>query len=512
MRTIWQSLAWKEWHEHKWKLAALVAVLCGVAALTLKGASRDQFVLDVVRGLLIACIAPLALFIGLTAAAGERSRGTLPFLQALPVPMWRVGLGKFLAGLATLVAAVVVTLVLFYLGCLGLEPFGKDYLAEFSPNTSAVAWFLKTALLVVAIAAGLYIWAAAAGVNRRDEVSAGAVVAAVLVGMWCLLFLVAYYIDLVSSKDPGRVAQALGFGVVPLGFLPAIDLAGKDIVAMWLNIAVAAVVHLGLAGWYVRRFGRIANREVTSPRPAAREAGRLDWLAPPRRSPVVAIAWAQFRASLPLVLGGLVCIVGIIVVAVGLHRGQFASWQRFAELVLGVSGVCGGFLALVFGVATFFYDVEPRANEFWRSRPIGASQWFWVKFATSLAMFAATVYLLPAVVALASHSSLGLPTSRDAVLIVPIHLAVFAATMAMMCLVRQAIYAVILGIATVYLWVLACLWLMLLVARLVGWQDWIGARLEDMGTNTVVVALLVSVVLSALVGWLAVRRNWGWRR
>ena len=35
MRTIWHSLAWKEWHEHKWKLAALTAVLCGVNALLL---------------------------------------------------------------------------------------------------------------------------------------------------------------------------------------------------------------------------------------------------------------------------------------------------------------------------------------------------------------------------------------------------------------------------------------------------------------------------------------------
>ena len=31
MNTIWYSLAWKEWHEHKWKLAAIVATLWGVA-------------------------------------------------------------------------------------------------------------------------------------------------------------------------------------------------------------------------------------------------------------------------------------------------------------------------------------------------------------------------------------------------------------------------------------------------------------------------------------------------
>ena len=47
------------------------------------------------------CIVPLAIFVGLGTAAGERSRGTLAFLQALPVPMWRVALHKLIAGLLT---------------------------------------------------------------------------------------------------------------------------------------------------------------------------------------------------------------------------------------------------------------------------------------------------------------------------------------------------------------------------------------------------------------------------
>ena len=27
MRTIWRSLLWREWHEYKWKLAALAAIM-----------------------------------------------------------------------------------------------------------------------------------------------------------------------------------------------------------------------------------------------------------------------------------------------------------------------------------------------------------------------------------------------------------------------------------------------------------------------------------------------------
>ena len=36
MRTIWQSLAWKEWHEHKWKLVSITAILWATAAMSLR--------------------------------------------------------------------------------------------------------------------------------------------------------------------------------------------------------------------------------------------------------------------------------------------------------------------------------------------------------------------------------------------------------------------------------------------------------------------------------------------
>src|SRR3972149_4322861 len=88
MRTIWQALAWKEWHEHKWKLAALTAVLWGVAAWILAVAgSHDKIALMTVFAIL--GIIPLSVFVGLGAAANERSRNTLPFLQSLPAGTWR---------------------------------------------------------------------------------------------------------------------------------------------------------------------------------------------------------------------------------------------------------------------------------------------------------------------------------------------------------------------------------------------------------------------------------------
>ena len=75
MRSILHSLAWKEWHEHKWKLASLVAILSGITSYTMlnvvRGASEGALV--AVRVVLVMCIVPLAIFVGLGTAAGERS-------------------------------------------------------------------------------------------------------------------------------------------------------------------------------------------------------------------------------------------------------------------------------------------------------------------------------------------------------------------------------------------------------------------------------------------------------
>src|SRR5258705_482510 len=55
---------------------------------------------------------PMAMFVGLGIAAGERSRGTLPFLQALPIPMWRIALIKLVFSLLTVILPVLITALL----------------------------------------------------------------------------------------------------------------------------------------------------------------------------------------------------------------------------------------------------------------------------------------------------------------------------------------------------------------------------------------------------------------
>src|SRR5262245_57443096 len=99
MRTIWLSLAWKEWNEHKWKLVSMVAILWGVIGIAMLAEDTDR--IGLACGMVGMCTIPLALFVGLGVAANERARNTLPFLQALPVPLWHAALAKFTVGLLT---------------------------------------------------------------------------------------------------------------------------------------------------------------------------------------------------------------------------------------------------------------------------------------------------------------------------------------------------------------------------------------------------------------------------
>src|SRR6478752_2551535 len=105
MQSIWQSLDWKEWHKNKWKIVSILAIILNLMTFVdvirhwERHALVESFYVIMIFGLI-----PLAIFVGLGIAAGEQSRGTLCFLQALPVPMWRVALHKLGFALLSLIA------------------------------------------------------------------------------------------------------------------------------------------------------------------------------------------------------------------------------------------------------------------------------------------------------------------------------------------------------------------------------------------------------------------------
>ena len=210
-------------------------------------------------------------------------------------------------------------------------------------------------------AVSFYVWTIAAGVNRKDEVSAGAVALTVITGWWVLLSLLWN----VSIRSWGPFAQWREVSEKWLAIIGDFDRTGRPAHEprnvrrkqhfLLAGMCISSVTLLALATWYVCRFGRIANLEVRSPSGRPRRRPRL--ARPPRRSPLTAIAWKQVRESGAARARWL-----------GDHRGngdRAVGWaprhrepsdpsrSASAEMYAGVSVTVGFAVAMIVGIGVF---------------------------------------------------------------------------------------------------------------------------------------------------------------
>jgi ABC-type transport system involved in multi-copper enzyme maturation permease subunit len=501
MNSVWYSLAWKEWHEHKWKLAAIVAVLVGVTTASLLATDRDRFSLAGV--MLFVCMLPLALFLGLGAAAGERSRGTLPFLQSLPVPTWKAAVAKLIAGLLTIVVAVGITVATFSIWQVVFDLLGvgyRDSIRAMTENRAPLEigiWYVDVTLMCVLAGVTIYGWSAAAGVNCKDEISAGALALAVMVG-WASLML--FVCDLLAgTTGRGQVwMQVLLLGTLPGGFFGDYLLHQAPQYRPLFLLSLGFTMAL-LVSWYVLRFGTIAVGSVRSPQAAVPLNRRLEWLGPPRQSAFSALAWKQFRESGSIALAGLVGIVGI-----SLFFAMLDANAKFQEIYATVAVSLGFGIALVAGIGIVLHELSPQLNNFWRSRPINPDLWFWTKYTTGLAIVVLAIYV--PLVFLTEFGTSGYVDSDAIVLCPALHVATFATAVAMTCLVRHAVYAAVLSTGAIGLSVVVAAgiaWIAIAVrsGMLPAWQE---------PTTSIVLSGLVGCfIVGTLLAWLAARYDWG---
>jgi ABC-type transport system involved in multi-copper enzyme maturation permease subunit len=524
MNSIWYSLAWKEWHEHKWKLVSMVAILWGAAALAL---AALKFETDDLFGVAVAtvglCLLPLAMFIGLGAAASERSRNTLPFLQSLPAPLWRVAIMKVVFGLFSLLVAAALAIALILAWKYVAELAGHDMriaLRQFQSQSGSISgrWYVDCFIVLAPVALSVFAWSAAAGVNRRDEISAGAMAVAAVVGWGLLLFLAFLVLTrwFINIDHPSYRDEWTWLGVLAYSTLPGGTFSGSTIsttanppISLALTCITAAGTYSLLLAWYVYRFGKITNLEIRSRQSAARQSARTDWLSAPRRFPASAIIWKQVRESGPIAIAGIAVCAGVTLMAVIISL--LDRHQSIPETVGGaypfMAVFFGTIVSLVAGIGICFGDMTPKVNEFWRSRPIQPDQWFWIKFVTGFLVVLASIYVPIGILA-----AIQIPVSQgwegaDAAYLPPmVQLAVFAAAVATTCLVRQAVYAYILSIAVVYLGTLSGMAIYLLPA----WLRSENVNLfRDPSPLQTAFGLATSFAISTFLAWLAVRYDWG---
>ena len=518
MRTIWQSLAWKEWHEHKWKLAALAMVLCGVNALILLSIYQEhrQDLFDVAYAMTMCCVVPLSLFIGASVAASERSRGTAAFLQAMPVSPKVAALIKLLAGLATLVTSIALTFAFVYVWyeCARILGYHVRLPAVHSnvgpPQPFELNnWFVNRAVLASLVACSFCLWTAAAGVNCQDEVSAAARGALAMV-VWCLTLLMVgrwfdqkwlwsdgwWIVAMFLSASPGAI------GIFPI---PRSQALARAVLGVPWPFAAGFIFHLGLAYWYVTRFGRTAAGDVCSPQAALRPAATIDWLGPPRQSPLTAIAWKQSRESGPLVLIGLAGILAIVAV-VGIINWRDVDVDAAVQAYAGLTVSAGLLIALVVGIGLMLFDLSPALNTFWRSRPINPDLWYWTKVVTGLLVIIAALYV-PLLIALSLRHGERVRqafSSKDTIMFPAITIGIYFSAVMMTCLVRQAIYAAILSIGALYLSFFAIVGIERAITL-----PWDKITWEDLTVGESTMVMSTSIAVFNILACLALRNDWG---
>ncbi|HTU22346.1 MAG TPA: hypothetical protein VMG10_30180 [Gemmataceae bacterium] len=430
MRSLLRSLLWKEWHERKWLLALASAwILVGVAYGV--GYEATHRVHGPVASFSSASMffgVCAAVFVSMRTSLGEVTQRTLGYSASLPVSL-RLQAGVRLGGaVVTIIGPILLgALVLWLFLLVGLIEQGparvspiRSYmqLPQRPPLSGLEAGKLIGMVTAVNLASSvqLLLILSVIGTRRRAESHLGflGVCGACL---WLLLSTVPN-----SRSDPngeGDYRDGLG-AILPQSLLVSYGYKTSEgeygdlkfTHSVWAPLAVNLPVLTVLAWWFTRRYGTIP--------PTAVEGGpsRLRWRFPaffshlPIRWPgrCSALVWLDLRQALPMCLAGLMLatlLAAANVLSPYPHFDPQVSWQIAAQqLTRRIAGrlsdgtwITAILWGAVVGSGVFAGELQPRLEQFWRSRPISPSLWFWVKFSIGLAAVLGVLDLVTLVLA-----------------------------------------------------------------------------------------------------------------
>ncbi|MGH7140693.1 MAG: hypothetical protein ACREHD_33590 [Pirellulales bacterium] len=501
MIAIWRQLIWKEWREQVWKMIAVASIVIAVEGYLFFSDPKAGLA-QLGFGLL--CGVPGAFFIALGVAAGERTAGSLDFVRSLPLARWkwaaaRLAIGA-IASLVPVVAAAAVTLLL----SLSMRS------ATDSPS------YLRDGGLAALCCLNVYGWTVVMGVRRSNELRAGLAATCLFIGWWALVVMMASVFS--SRADLLMLPSPAGWLLFPDPARPAP--ANPFTAAEVLGAQAAALV--ATAWWFTRGYGALTgadNRSPSASGPAPPVAVR-----PPRRSPLAAMVWKEYRESGPVCLAGLVVVAAVLLPpTIGMAIGGMVKDEQDLALAVATNVIVfmGTIMALVLGVGGHAVDLEAGVWQFWRTRPIRPGAWFWLKFFTGAALLVASFDGTLAALDLIA----GGPTllvHDGACWIGPIlHFFAYSAAVWMVCQLRQPIYAGILSLAIVSAVLVMgeypvdrpfLPWLSVSQVNNPRFDNSLPALLDWLTTHYLPFAASM-VALSAgcaLLGWFAVRRSTPW--
>ena len=259
----------------------------------------------------------------------------------------------------------------------------------------ARAWGITNTIVSVGfasllLASSLLIWTVAAGANRKDEISAGAVAIVTMVAAYGILFAFLWLLSKMTS-DPSYLRQE-GWLHPLIAGLPGVcaftsyhngatSLGGES----WFGhfgpyLIVAIYSHALLIGIFLERYGR-DSAGVWQLSLQGAESKQRDWLSPPRRSATWAVMWKTVREIAPLLVTGAVLTLGVALL-VRISQPTI-DWR---EVAFGLWAYIGGFVGIALGIGVFREDLQPGLHTFWRSRPASVSGWYWIKFSLAVGL------------------------------------------------------------------------------------------------------------------------------
>jgi len=230
-----KSLFWKEWCEHRWKLAYGCVLLMGFVAVGLRSRIvQDEviFVFAAVGGSIL-----MALLVGMGLVAAERSDGSLGMLLALPVRSWKIFAVKMAMGTLVCVGPIVGCMVLSLVMAAGRE--------------MSASRIIELYLGGVAFGIVMLVWMVAFGIRQPSEARAGLVGIAVFM-VWVFII----FLSEVFVRPPYHLSR-LSLVITPFGFFEGTLDRSYDILPK--VIPVQLVIGFCLMMWAAYRFGKLGR-------------------------------------------------------------------------------------------------------------------------------------------------------------------------------------------------------------------------------------------------------------
>ena len=361
--SLWTTLIWKEWNEHKWNTALVTSFAVG--GVLLSGGQLSDI------GIAVLITTAGALFLAMNVVAGERTDGSQAFVSSLPIQTWKLGVVRMsMAGILCIVPLLVSALAV---------QFVVPLYATQVPNGQL--W--TATLLSAGFCLSSFYWITAATAGQSTPLRVGLVGTIVLLS-W---FAVEFALGNLRHRHGTTVLEQLAW-LGPIGWLMHGSTIPPKLPGMgWFFVGVTVIGVLFVVS--VASYGLPLPQEKYST-----SFNKTTRLGQSRRSPNASMFWLQVREALPLCgMGAGMCVTLGFVVAILFGNDHQVSIAKVAKLVETLALVMGIPWSVVIAVGTFAPNLNGGLHTFWRSQPIKVNDWYWSKFWLGAAVALLSIHL-----------------------------------------------------------------------------------------------------------------------